>query len=228
MHGSMPVYEENAFVKIFRVIDEIHELVGARARQNSETKKLVTASKDLISNDLRRMKVTSADRQAEKLLTEFSMNVGVLRGGTMINAVPEYAEALIAISIPLGGNRKELESKIRKILARPEFRKSVKLELLGESQSSPTYTNPNSNLVQLMYEVVSENLTKPPKLFVTQGTSDGNVYRKHGIETCFYGPGTFENIHGYNESVSVRDTLSVTKAYLIAAVSYKTNCAKQR
>jgi len=34
------------------------------------------------------------------------------------------------------------------------------------------------------------------------------------VDTCFYGPGTLEGIHGFNESVSIRESLTTLKVYL--------------
>jgi acetylornithine deacetylase/succinyl-diaminopimelate desuccinylase-like protein len=94
--------------------------------------------------------------------------------------------------------------------------------VLGESQSNPSFTRPDSAIVRSLSESVSK-IAKgipAPLTFLTQGTSDANIYGMHSIDTCLYGPGTFKNIHGYDESVSIADTIFTTQAYLQTVVEY--------
>lgn len=212
-HGSTPVYDENPCVKLFKCIHEIREATKEKARPPKEIEHLVKPSSVILREDLGNSGI-SGDKTAEDLLTHYSLNVGVVSGGTMINVVPEHCEVEVAFCIPLGATRQQLDRKIRRILRSSQF-SDITLEYLGESDAAgPSYTSPKSRLVKTLSEATNQILGSPASLFITPGTSDANVFRSHGVDTCFYGPGTFEGAHAYNESVSIRATLTALRVYL--------------
>ena len=137
----------------------------------------------------------------------------------MINNVPENCEVLIAFCVPLGATREKLHAKITKVLKKKEYH-DVELELQNQSQSNPTFTSQDSKVVCAVSDAAKSTIGVVPSVYVTQGTSDANVFRKHGIDTCFYGPGTWDRIHGYDESVSIKDTVSSLVVYLKAIANY--------
>jgi succinyl-diaminopimelate desuccinylase len=218
-HGSMPVYKENACVKLFKCIEDLSGLTNEKVVIPKEIKSIVKTSSVLLRDDLKNVKVVGIGEEIEKVLEHYSMNVGVVSGGTMINILPERCEAEIAFCIPLGSSGNELDRKIRGLLRKEEYA-NIDLEYLGESQSDPSYTPPKSRLAKSVRRAATNILGYEPPLYVTQGTSDGNVFRKHGIDTCFYGPGSFGGIHCYNESVSIKDTLMVLRTYLRIVENY--------
>jgi len=212
-HGSAPVYDENPCVKLFKCLDEIRECIKEKVTPPQEVKHLIKPSSVFLRDALSSSGIGDYET-ARDLLTHYSMNVGRVTGGTMINVVPEDCEAEVAFCIPLGATRRELDGKTKRILKEPQY-SNVNLEYLGESDAAgPSYTSPKSHLVKSLSHSASQVLGKPVPLYLTQGTSDANVFRSHGVDTCFYGPGTYEGAHGYNESVSIRDTLTALKVYL--------------
>lgn len=218
-HGSAPIYEQNPCVRLFKCIDEIHETIRGRVTTPKEVKRLVKASSVFLQDAFSGSGIDDYET-ARDLLTRYSMNVGKANGGTMINIVPEGCEADVAFCIPLGASRRELDGKIRRILREPQ-NKDVKLEYLGESDAAgPSYTSPKSHLVKSLARSATQVLGSPVPLYLTQGTSDANVFRSHGVDTCFYGPGAIENAHGYNESVSIRDSVTALKVYLRLVVNF--------
>jgi succinyl-diaminopimelate desuccinylase len=219
MHGSTPVYEENACVKLFKFIDEIRAVTKEKTDPPREIKSIVNKSRMLAVEELKNVTVKGLAGEIRKMFDSYSMNIGVVSGGTMINNVPEYCEALVAFCVPLGGRTENLDDKIRKLLKKPSY-SNINLELLGEAQSNPTYTSPKSKIIKDLSKSAQEVLGKVPTLYVTQGTSDANLYRTRGVDTCFYGPGNFAGIHGYDESVSIKETIDMTKIYLKATLNH--------
>ncbi|PSN87043.1 hypothetical protein B9Q00_09880 [Candidatus Marsarchaeota G1 archaeon OSP_C] len=149
-----------------------------------------------------------------QILVKPTMNVGVFRGGEMINIVPDSCEAQIAFCVPLGMKRQELHEIVKSKIG------DVSLELLGESQSDPSYTSPSAKIVQVLKQSAQSVLGETPALHVTQGTSDANLFRKHGIDTVFYGPGDFANTHAFNESVSIKAVTAIAQVYLKTVFEY--------
>jgi succinyl-diaminopimelate desuccinylase len=210
-HGSVPVYDDNACC-----LDEIHEQIKAKVTPLGQVKRLIKPSFLFLQDAFRSSEIDDYET-ARDLLTHYSMNVGRVTGGTMINIVPENCEAEVAFCIPLGGTRRQLNEKIKRVLRGPRYR-NVDFEYLGELYGSgvtgPSYTSPKSHLVKSLASAAGRVLGSPVQLYLTPGTSDANVFRSHGVDTCFYGPGTYEGIHGYNESVSIRESLTALKVYL--------------
>lgn len=211
-HGSDPVYEENACVKLFRCIDEINQSNRDRITPPSEIRSMVNGSYEVIGQSTK-----------TKLLEHYSMNVGVVSGGPMINMVPEICEAEIAFCIPHGSTWQKLDGNIRKILKKPNY-KSITLHSASprEPQTNPTYTSPNSKITEAIQSAAKTIQGGQPILFISESTSDANIFRRRGVETCVYGPNAIqpELIHGYNESVSIRDTILALKVYLLTVANY--------
>jgi succinyl-diaminopimelate desuccinylase len=219
MHGSFPVFDENACIRLFRAIEAIARMLKReKVALPDEVRPLLKDSYRLLATLARKMGDRAMFKEASRILESYSINVGVVRGGTMINNVPEACEAEIAFCVPLGSSTRELHDKILALLS--EEYGGIELELMGESQSDPTYTSPRAEAVRAMAEAAREATGKVPRLVLTQATSDGNIYRKHGIETCSFGPGDFENIHGYDESVSISATVNAAKAYFLLIPKY--------
>jgi len=212
-HGSAPVYEDNPCVKLFKCIDQIHESIKERVPTPEEIRPLIKPSSIFLRDAFNTLGIDNYEN-AKDLLTRYSMNVGRVNGGTMINIVPEGCEVDVAFCIPLGGSRRDLDRKIKEILSEPRYR-NIELVYLGESDAAgPSYTSPKSHLVECLANSASQVLGRPVPAYLTQGTSDANVFRSHGVDTCFYGPGAIEDAHGYNESVSIRDSLTALEVYL--------------
>ena len=217
-HGSTPVYEDNACVKLFRVLESIHTTITKlRAEPPEDIRGIVYASPKHIAEDLGEAASGITHDQLLEMLVKPTMNLGVVRGGTMINIVPDACEAEVAFCVPIGMSRESLHAAVSRVVKESG---SVTLELLGESQSDPSYTKPDSRIAQTLKEEAADVLGVAPEFYVTQGTSDANVFRKHGVDTCFYGPGDFENTHGYNESVSISAVTKIAQIYLKAAARY--------
>jgi succinyl-diaminopimelate desuccinylase len=214
-HGSMPVYDENACVKMFALLNEIHEAIQESVDMPAEIKSIVKSSSEVLSKEMRRMKVEIMG----SLLNHYTMNVGLVSGGTMVNVVPEHCEVSVAFCVPLGATRKALEKKLMTLLEKSKYR-NIKLRRSGEVEPDPSYTSPSSRIVRTLSDAGEKVLGEHPHVCVSPGTSDAVVFRKNGVQTCFYGPGKLEHIHGYNESVSVRDTITTTKVYLKTISEY--------
>lgn len=218
-HGSAPVYDENPCIRLFKCIDEIHECMKEKVTTPQEIRQLIKPSSVFLRDAFSGSGIDDYET-ARDLLTRYSMNVGRVNGGTMINIVPEGCDADVAFCIPLGATRRELGAKIRRILREPQY-KNIELEHLAESDAAgPSYTSPKTHLVESLAYSASQVLGTPAPLYLTQGTSDANVFRSRGVDTCFYGPGTFEGAHGYNESISIRDTLTTLKVYLRLVINF--------
>jgi succinyl-diaminopimelate desuccinylase len=218
-HGSMPVFEENACIRLFRCLDEIQSALNKDVRTPPVLRTVIKDSYAVLRGELARAGRETAGTGFDRILERYSMNLGVVTGGTMTNVIPEKCEAQLAFLVPPGGTSQRLKVKIEQILRKPKHR-GITLEVPGETWREPTYTSPRSKVVTAVSDAARKILRRRLPLSVVPGDSDANVFRRHGIDTCHFGPGTLENIHGFNESVSVRDTLRTVRVYVQAVAGY--------
>ena len=74
-------------------------------------------------------------------------------------------------------------------------------------------TEPDSPLVQAVWNAAAEILQTEPEYFVQwAGATDGRYYRLAGIDTVGLGPGG-ENAHGANEAVFIDDLVAQARIY---------------
>jgi succinyl-diaminopimelate desuccinylase len=211
-HGSAPLYEENACVKLFRALEKVHSAIkSVKANTPAEIKEIVEQSYELISEDL---KIPVS--QLGAILEQPSMNVGVVKGGDMINIVPAHCEAQVAFCVPLGMSWMELHELVSRVASQND----VKIDVIENAQSNPSHTSPKAQVVSHLKKAVEQTLSLTPKLYVTQATSDANVFRAYGIDTCFYGPGEMSVIHAYDEWISVEALKKSVEIYLRAVLNY--------
>ncbi|MEM3794889.1 MAG: ArgE/DapE family deacylase [Thermoprotei archaeon] len=218
-HGSAPVFDDNACIKLFQLVNKINVAIGRlKADPPAEVKNVVYDSPKFIAEDLGDAASDLSEQELLDMLTKPTMNVGIVRGGTMINIVPDCCEAEIALCVPIGLTRDILHQTVSKTIE--ESGGYATLELLGESQSNPSYTSPHAKVVEATRLGAQSVIGSPPALYVTQGTSDANTFRRHGVDTVFYGPGDFANTHGYNESVSIDALIKIAEAYVKTVLHY--------
>lgn len=230
-HGSLAVYEENPNIIMFNVLNDIYkEVKNTRVDAPDEINEILTGSYNLIAKDL-------AEVVSEKTLKELktimntnipSMNVGTMRGGSMINIVPDRCEAELAFEVPIGMKVEELHKLVSGVVAR--YKESnvilntpdITAGTLGSPQDDPSYTSPSSPLVKAIQRSGRMVLHKEMPAFALQGGSDATLYRKKGIDTVHYGPASSRIAHSYDEWVSAKDVVRSAEVMLNTIFEYDT------
>ena len=216
-HGSLAVYGDNVFVRLFRALDELHRAVCSHvALPPPEVAPLLEDSYPVLAVELG---VPVAELRAKRMLESPSMNVGRVRGGVMVNVLPDECEAEVAFCVPIGMTWRELHNRVLSTL-RSNGHPEVEPSVVEGSQSDPSYTPPQSRIVGALSEAVKETLGDCPKAYVTQATSDANVFRAHGIPTCLYGPGHMGVAHCFNEHVDIEDIVRAAQVYVRTILKY--------
>ena len=159
----------------------------------------------------------AADRleEATKLLTHTSVNVGTVRGGTMINMVPDSAEADIALCLAPGVTAAKAMERVKELLS-----KTVGLDVSIILSSDPNFTSPKHPLVTTLRETHQSITGRDAKPFLTTATSDAHAFRLRGIPTVLFGPGDMSVIHGYDEFVDAKDLTAFAKVYFETAIEF--------
>ena len=209
-HGSLPMLGENAIEKLAAAFSVLHTIEREEVEVPEGVREIIEHSKALY----RRMLAERGLADEAKLeavagaLDHSTVNIGVIRGGSKVNIVPESCSADVDIRVPAGTTPAEVRDRVVELL-RERGLTDIECELVLES--SPNYTLPGERIYALLSRNAKDILgidLRP--LFVT-GATDGRFFRLSGIPAINYGPGELALAHAYNEFVRAEDVINAAK-----------------
>jgi len=211
-HGSVPVSEHNAVVKMAKVI------IGLAQYQphivlTPQTKSLLQtiAQLDGINDEIN---VANADDILRKLrdntvlpylsaITRITISPDVIHGGVKTNIVPDSCEAQVDIRILPGQSWEYVLNELKEILG------DVQAEPL--QYHLPSFSSSDSKYYHLVEETLKEYVGDGPILqTISTGATDSRYLREMGIPS--YGIGVLtlnmdkalsDSVHGKNEKIDV-------------------------
>lgn len=188
-HGSRIYAGDNAIVRATKLISRI--------------------SKDGVL----RMEATKEESQGVK-----TCNIGYIKGGKMINVVPEECLLGLDIRIPYEENIEDAEKYLNSILD-----DKTKMEITMKSRGM--YTAPEHELIVTSKEIAEKMLKREMPLRLKLGGCDGRYFTDIGIPTAVMGPtGTDEQgnrmMHRSDEYVETKDLLAWKEIYKNIALHY--------
>jgi acetylornithine deacetylase/succinyl-diaminopimelate desuccinylase-like protein len=211
-HGSVPVSEHNAVVKMAKVI------IGLAQYQphivlTPQTKSLLQtiAQLDGINDEIN---VANADDILRKLrdntvlpylsaITRMTISPDVIHGGVKTNIVPDSCEAQVDIRILPGQSWEYVLNELKEILG------DVQAEPL--QYHLPSFSSSDSKYYHLVEETLKEYVGDGPILqTISTGATDSRYLREMGIPS--YGIGVLtlnmdkalsDSVHGKNEKIDV-------------------------
>jgi len=204
-HGSVPPRGRNA-IEMLTAFLPMLKAMEADAVETPE------AAETLVRNggkEQRRLALKDGIPPSKlvKTLTHYTVNIGVISGGTKTNVVPEKCEAEIDIRVPAGGHPDGVEKFVRCML--PEgFDVSV------INKTLPSYTPASDSLVKAIQKGAKPVFGYAPPPTYMPATTDAHFFREMlGIPAMSFGPGCGELAHTYDEFVYVKDIKNVAKVY---------------
>lgn len=200
-HGSLAQYKgENAILKLSRVIQKLDQLTRVKGHIPEDLK---DAYQQSVWVDNQEIGVDGAGQ----VLGHVSCNVGVIRGGSASNVVPDSASALVDCRLPYGVDKQEIIDVLDSIME-----DGVTYEI--EWNSEAIVTRNDCDLVKSLQKNAEEiwNIKVYPAW--QWACSDARLYRLHGIDTLQYGPSNTEGIHAPNENVDIEDVKNAARVYL--------------
>ena len=209
-HGSLPMLGENAIEKLAAAFPVLHAIEREEVEVPQGVREIIEHSKALY----RRMLAERGLADEAKLeavagaLDHSTVNIGIIKGGSKVNIVPESCSADVDVRVPVGTTPAEVRDRVVELL-RERGLADIECELVLES--SPNYTLPGERIYDLLSRNVKEVLGLDLKpLFVT-GATDGRFFRLSGIPAINYGPGELALAHAYNEFVRAEDVIKAAK-----------------
>jgi len=214
-HGSKPALGINAIEMLTQFLPKLKAL-------EKEAVKTPKGAEALVKNgekELRRVakKQGVPANSLTQTLTHYTVNIGVIKGGTKTNIVPEKCEAEIDIRVPIGGHPNGVEEFMRSLL--PE-----KLEYQVINRTMPSYTPANQPLIKTIQKSAKQVFGYSPDATYMPATTDAHYFRELlGIPTVAFGPGYGELAHAYDEFVYLKDVKNAAKVYanVMASIAAK-------
>jgi acetylornithine deacetylase/succinyl-diaminopimelate desuccinylase-like protein len=166
--------------------------------------------------------ISSARATSEKLsgagetevLTYVTVNIGKIEGGSSPNLIPASASFAADIRIPVGVSAAEIARKLEKDTSKLDG-VTLRIDRLTE----PSYTDPKSEIVQIVQAVAADVLGEKPALNMRVGASDARIYRQVGVPTVVYGPTPY-NMGGADEYVLIDELTSIMKVQVLTALEF--------
>ena len=147
------------------------------------------------------------------------LTVSMIKGGTTVNVVPDECEIKVDIRTTPSSHKMllKLPKKIKKTY--PSLHLSIKKLM----EYPPYRINETHEMIKILLKVSQKVLKKTPILSCSGAANVGNLLAMYGIPSvCGFGA-KFGNVHSYNEWVSIKSVIDMTKLYSIASYSYLTS-----
>ncbi len=204
-HGSTPALGRNAIEMLTQFLPmlKFFELEPVKTPKDAET---------LIKNGEKELRKTARKRgvplnSLAKTLTHYTVNLGVIAGGTKANVVPEKCEAEIDIRIPIGGDPSGVEEFVRSML--PE---SSEYRVINKTM--PSYTPSDHLLIKTMQVSAQRVFGYRPAAMCMAATTDAHYFRElMNIPTVTFGPGYLDLAHACDEFVHIKDVENAAEVY---------------
>jgi len=211
-HGSTPMLGENAILRLTDFLPKLRMLEESAVKVPDDTKTLIRDGKAMLAGVAKEHGISG--KSLTRTLDHYTVNLGMLTGGTKVNVVPEKCKAEFDIRVPVGGNPDSVEEFVRALL--PES-----FECQVVNREMPSYTPANDPLIKTIQEEGREVFGyRVPATFMA-ATSDAHRFREMlGVPTVAFGPGYTEVAHAYNEFVYINDVVKMTEVYAKVIVDY--------
>jgi acetylornithine deacetylase/succinyl-diaminopimelate desuccinylase-like protein len=211
-HGSVPMLEQNAVVKMARVINGLaryrpHIVLTEETQRLLQTVAKLDGITDAITED-------NVDEILAKLtdkailpylsaVTRMTISPDVINGGVKANIVPDSCEAQVDIRILPGQSWEYVLNELKEILG------DVKVEQI--QYHMPSFSNADCKYYSLVEETLKEFVGDAPILqTICTGATDSRYLREMGIPSYGISAMTLnldkslsDSVHGKNEKIDI-------------------------
>jgi succinyl-diaminopimelate desuccinylase len=145
------------------------------------------------------------------VMRQFSLNLGVVRGGTKVNMLPGECRLEFDIRIPPGERSAAAVAEIRRILRGfPE----AEMEITGLTE--PTWSSPRHPMVAALAESCEACCGFRPRAIASLAATDARIWRAKGVPAFTYGT-TATNVAMPDEHTDIAEWIGVVRTLTLAA-----------
>lgn len=144
-------------------------------------------------------------KRSHPLLGPATVNVGMIRGGTQPNIVPDLCEISVDRRTIPGETNATVIHEMRGLLRQHGFTPEI-IDDKGAASCLPMETNPALPLVQSLMRTAGQRSAQGVHYF-----SDASVFAHGGTPAVLFGPGDIAQAHTANEWISLRSLERATE-----------------
>jgi len=233
-HGSVPGLGLNAIELMMKALGALREIEKSPVRTPEEVRAVLEEMEELVRAPYDILGLKGVKKALAKVLygflglgkerlrayvdacRRFTMNIGVIRGGTKVNVVPEACEAEVDVRIPHGSSAGDVLALARRLLSGLPGR--VDVEPLN--RIDPSFTGPSEPICTALDKAVEAVVGRRPVHALMPATTDAHYLRERGIPTVIYGPGFVHLAHAYDEHVPIEHLELCSRAICLTAMCF--------
>ena len=139
------------------------------------------------------------------LLGKPTLNIGMIRGGTKINVVPDRCEIEVDRRMLPGEKKEEVLEEVKKKLDSLKSQDPLFHYQIEETDfAQPSEIDPDEEITRIGVEAIQEVMGEKQKIQGFSGFTDARFYiNQFHIPTLIFGPGGMDQSHTTDESVEV-------------------------
>ena len=191
-HGSTPWHGENAFEKMVYI-----------------AKYLIEEVKPIIES-----RTSSYEYDEEESKKATMVLGGKLTAPGSVNIVPGEVSFSIDRRLIIEEDLEKAEEELKKYILEVASKYNAKVEIKVLSKLSPSFVEPDSDLVSTLSNIVYEVLGFRPRKVVCTGGLDLHFYTDVGVKAISYGPGDPDQAHVVNEYIDLNDLYRSIDVYV--------------
>jgi len=168
-----------------------------------------------------RLKNVSLEKR-HPLLGKPTINIGVIRGGTKINVVPERCQIEVDRRLLPDEKKEEVLREIKEAIESVQARNPLfKYQIEEIDYAEPSEIDPDEKIVRIALEAGREVRGERPTVRGFSGFTDGRFYvNQFHIPTLILGPGGTDQSHTTDESVEVEALIKAAHIYGLIIIKF--------
>lgn len=205
-HGAYTHKSESASKIAARLIGELEALTKIRPTPPDNIARAVEDGREGMDRAM--------GKGAGAIVSQVTVNIGVVQGGLKVNMVPGQCRLEVDIRLPLGIERERVRAKLEEILARDP---GATLEDMN--YNPPSYCDPHGEMAEIIRGNVLRLRDFRPTPIVSLGGTDARLWRYEDVPAYVYGPFP-HGMGSYDEHVEVEEFLHVVRTHVLSAYDY--------
>jgi len=190
-HGSRPALGVNAIDRLYVAVEAVRDELADEALD------VDPVLDEVIAESVAFYAPQMGERAARETFRRPTVNLGVLRGGTAINTVPDRAVARLDVRVAPSVHTPDVLADVERVLADQEG-----VEITSRNWSVGTFEAPDSPIVAATTEAAAAATSDRVYRRSATGGGDAKKLRNAGVPTVEFGVGT-DSAHAADEYTTV-------------------------
>jgi succinyl-diaminopimelate desuccinylase len=153
---------------------------------------------------------------AAALVSQVTVNFGMIEGGLKTNMIPSECRLEADIRLPVGVGKARVREHLEQILKDfPE----VTVEEISNPEDEANWCDPDGRMLHLIQDAAERVTGIRPQPVITLAATDARYWRQRGVPAYVYGCAP-DRMGTYDEAVGIEEFLNVVRVHALAAAAY--------